>query len=133
MIFDLDTCMVFKFQLKSLYAEATEVGNNTEQFVADCEEALNKCLVSDELPSDDLIDSIATCKIQAVERSIDLCFRLKQEVGSFALMDDAGFKHMDFLQCCKFAEGAVTLHFILLALFCTLIKLLLLLQVILEY
>ncbi|GMI27480.1 hypothetical protein TeGR_g11323 [Tetraparma gracilis] len=20
-------------------------------------------------------------------------------------MDDAGFKHMDFLQCCKFAEG----------------------------
>ena len=42
---------------------------------------------------------------QAVESSIDLCFRLKQEVGSFALMDDAGFKHMDFLQCCKFAEG----------------------------
>jgi len=40
-----------------------------------------------------------------VETSIDLCFRLKQEVGSFALMDDAGFKHMDFLQCCKFAEG----------------------------
>jgi len=34
-----------------------------------------------------------------------MCFRLKQEVGSFALMDDAGFKHMDFLQCCKFAEG----------------------------
>ena len=40
-----------------------------------------------------------------METSIDLCFRLKQEVGSFALMDDAGFKHMDFLQCCKFAEG----------------------------
>ena len=31
--------------------------------------------------------------------------RLRQEVGSFALMADAGFKHTDFLQCCKFAEG----------------------------
>ena len=48
---------------------------------------------------------LALVQVRAVETSIDLCFRLKQEVGSFALMDDAGFKHMDFLQCCKFAEG----------------------------
>ena len=30
---------------------------------------------------------------------------LKQEVGSYALMGDSGFGSMDFLQCCKFAEG----------------------------
>jgi len=57
------------------------------------------------VPSTALVDAIATCKVRSVENSIDLCFRLKQEVGSFALMDDSGFKHMDFLQCCKFAEG----------------------------
>merc|ERR1712146_716410 len=39
------------------------------------------------------------------ETSIDLCFKLKQEVGSFALMGGTGFEQMDFLQCCKFAEG----------------------------
>jgi acyl-CoA oxidase len=34
-----------------------------------------------------------------------MCFRLKQEVGSFALMGESGFGNMDFLQACKFAEG----------------------------
>jgi hypothetical protein len=52
-----------------------------------------------------LVLAIATCKVRAVETSIALTFRLKQEVGSFALMSDAGFRHLDFLQCCKFAEG----------------------------
>ena len=40
-----------------------------------------------------------------METSIDLCFRLKQELGSFALMDNSGLGQLDFLQCCKFAEG----------------------------
>jgi acyl-CoA oxidase len=48
---------------------------------------------------------IATAKVKAVEASIDLCWRLKQEVGSYALMGDSGFGTLDFLQCCKFAEG----------------------------
>ena len=26
-------------------------------------------------------------------------------MGSYALMGDSGFAHLDFLQCCKFAEG----------------------------
>ena len=43
--------------------------------------------------------------MKAVEHSIDLCWRLKQEVGSYALMGSSGFKHLDFLNCCKFAEG----------------------------
>ena len=41
-----------------------------------------------------------------METAIELTFRLKkQEVGSYALMDEASFKNSDFLQCCKFAEG----------------------------
>ena len=27
------------------------------------------------------------------------------QVGSYALMGSSGFKHLDFLNCCKFAEG----------------------------
>jgi hypothetical protein len=44
-------------------------------------------------------------QVKAVEESIEMCFRLKQEVGSFALMDESGHGNMDFLQACKFAEG----------------------------
>ncbi len=44
-------------------------------------------------------------KVKAIEGSIALCFALKQEVGSYALMAGSGFEQMDFLQCCKFAEG----------------------------
>lgn len=43
--------------------------------------------------------SQATLQVKAVEHSIDLCWRLKQEVGSYALMGDSGFGTMDFLQC----------------------------------
>merc|ERR1711939_444783 len=52
-----------------------------------------------------LTNAIAAAKVVAVEMSIDHCFRLKQEVGSHALMGGTGFEQMDFLQCCKFAEG----------------------------
>lgn len=69
------------------------------------EKWLNVCLVEDKIPSKELVEAIACCKIASVETSIALCFRLKQEVGSYALMGDTGFEHMDFLQCCKFAEG----------------------------
>ena len=44
-----------------------------------------------------IIETIARGKIICVEKSIDLCFRLKQEVGSYALMNETGFEHMDFL------------------------------------
>ena len=53
----------------------------------------------------DPLHAIATAKVKAVEHSIDLAWRLKQEVGSYALMGSSGFKHLDFLNCCKFAEG----------------------------
>ena len=40
-----------------------------------------------------------------MDEGIDFCHRLRQEVGSYALMSGTGFEHTDFLQCCKFAEG----------------------------
>lgn len=92
-------------QLQAIYAEAECKLAEIERFVGKCEVRLSECLRQSALPPKELIEAIATAKVRAVETSIDLCFRLKQEVGSFALMDDAGFKHMDFLQCCKFAEG----------------------------
>ena len=63
------------------------------------------CLTEEVLPSTELTDAIAVAKVRAVDESIELCFRLKQEVGSYALMAGSGFEQMDFLQCCKFAEG----------------------------
>lgn len=73
--------------------------------MGDCEAALADCLRNGETPSSQLVDAIATVKVKCVEESIDMCHRLKQEVGSFALMADSGFNTMDFLNCCKFAEG----------------------------
>merc|ERR1712039_668572 len=70
-----------------------------------CEAKLNTCLRNDTIPPAELVQAIAVAKVKAVETSIDLCFRLKQEVGSYALMGDTGFEQTDFLQCLKFAEG----------------------------
>ena len=58
-----------------------------------------------ELPSLELVEAIAVAKVVAVEESISLAHRLKNEVGSYALMAGTGFDQTDFLQCCKFAEG----------------------------
>lgn len=50
-----------------------------------CEAELSRCLAANELPGRDLIEAVAVAKVRAVEESIELCFRLKQEVGSYAL------------------------------------------------
>jgi len=92
-------------QLKSLFLEAEAELSQLDAFVGALEQELSAALRLDKIPDERLVEAIATAKVRAVERSIGLCFRLKQEVGSFALMADAGFAHLDFLQCCKFAEG----------------------------
>jgi len=48
---------------------------------------------------------VAVLKVKAIETSISVCFKLKQELGSYALMGGTGFEKLDYLQCCKFAEG----------------------------
>jgi len=92
-------------QLKALFAEADARADALEAFVASCEDRLAPLLKDGAVPDADLALAIATAKVRAVEDSIDACWRLKQEVGSYALMGDSGFKHLDFLNCCKFAEG----------------------------
>jgi len=94
-------------QLRALYEENEEALASVEAFVSQCEKDLSAVLRDPNapLPSPSLIEAIAVAKVKAVEDSIAFCFRLKQEVGSFALMRDSGFRHLDFLQCCKFAEG----------------------------
>eukprot|EP00435_Cladocopium_sp_Y103_P018192 s1290_g4.t1 len=92
-------------QLQHLYTRAEETLQKLEAFVASCEKQLSDCLQKDEIPPVALQEAIASAKILASETSIDLCFRLKQDVGSHALMGDTGFEQMDFLQACKFAEG----------------------------
>jgi len=92
-------------QLRSLFEEAEQTAARLDAYVSMCEAQLTPLLRNDEVPSAELAHMIAVAKVKAVEHSIDLCWRLKQEVGSYALMGDSGFGTMDFLQCCKFAEG----------------------------
>jgi len=92
-------------QLTDLYGEAEHEFGRLDAYLKWCEGKLSDCLVADEIPPVWLQDAIAVAKVSAVEETIAMCFRLKQDVGSFALMGDTGFEQMDFLQCCKFAEG----------------------------
>jgi len=91
--------------ISALFAEAEKTLSHLERFTLAVESKLSQCLVKSDIPSADLVQAIAVAKITAVEHSISLSFRLKQEVGSYALMGGTGFEDMDFLQCCKFAEG----------------------------
>lgn len=53
---------------------------------------MSACLRADKIPPTPLVESIAVAKVKAVEDTIALCFRLKQDVGSFALMGGSGFE-----------------------------------------
>mmetsp|Transcript_58286 Transcript_58286/g.159950 ORF Transcript_58286/g.159950 Transcript_58286/m.159950 type:complete len:296 (+) Transcript_58286:759-1646(+) len=92
-------------QLRALFSEADARLGAMEAFVDKCESNLSPLLGTRQVPSADLSNAIAVAKVKAVETSIELCWRLKQEVGSYALMGTSGFVHLDFLNCCKFAEG----------------------------
>jgi len=92
-------------QLRALYAEAYATMDRLDAYVKQCEVELCACLRAQTIPSASLVQAIAVAKIKAVDKAIELAFRLKQEVGSYALMASTGFDNTDFLQCCKFAEG----------------------------
>eukprot|EP00928_Gymnodinium_smaydae_P090418 TRINITY_DN74215_c0_g1_i1.p1 TRINITY_DN74215_c0_g1~~TRINITY_DN74215_c0_g1_i1.p1 ORF type:complete len:488 (-),score=69.28 TRINITY_DN74215_c0_g1_i1:178-1611(-) len=92
-------------QISSLYKEADEAFSYAERYVRLCEEQLNTCLRADRIPHTQLMDAIAVAKIRCVETVVQLCFRLKQAVGSRALMADSGFEGLDGMQVAKFAEG----------------------------
>lgn len=92
-------------QLSTLYVEADAKHAKLLNFTMLVEDKLSETMQNGNTPSAALVEAIAVAKIKAVENAIDLTFRLKQEVGSYALMGGTGFEHTDFLQCCKFAEG----------------------------
>ena len=91
--------------LNHLYEEAESTCSKIETFVNACERDLSNCLRSNSMPSVKLVEAIAAAKVRAVEEAISFTHRLRNEVGSYALMKDSGFGQTDFLQCCKFAEG----------------------------
>jgi len=92
-------------QLKALLVRADRTIKELKSFVDNVQGKLCDCLRNDRIPTVALQEAIACCKVSAVENSIQLCHELKQEVGSYALMGGVGFENLDFLQCCKFAEG----------------------------
>jgi len=92
-------------QIANLYEEADKALTRVEALCAAVQRDLGNCLRTKTLPSTKLVEQVACLKVKAIEQSIDLCFKLKQELGSFALMGESGFDRMDYLQCCKFAEG----------------------------
>ena len=92
-------------QLRSLYAEADVREARMSKYLAAVEAALCDVLRRGGRPSASLVEACAAAKVRAVDEAIDFCHRLRQEVGSYALMAGTGFEHTDFLQCCKFAEG----------------------------
>jgi len=92
-------------QLKTLYKLADAETSRMDVFVSEVERRVSDCLRTEQIPPDELVQAIAVAKVKSIELAISLCSRLKQEVGSFALMSGSGFEQMDFLQVCKFAEG----------------------------
>jgi acyl-CoA oxidase len=92
-------------QLKAVFDESYRQLNEAIGFVAAVEKELNVHLKDGTIPSDELVDKIAVCKIRAISVSIERAHALRLEVGSYALMHDTGFELMDMLLCCKFAEG----------------------------
>merc|ERR1712232_286792 len=95
-----DTNLTQVPQLSALYKRADKKLQRMNSYVAECQRLLSIHLRDETLPSFPLQDAIACAKIGASELSIDVCFRLKQDVGSFALMDGTGFGQTDFLQAC---------------------------------
>jgi len=91
--------------IAAVYADAERKLGRLDAYMAAVEAKLSESLVKNEIPGAAVVEAIAVGKVASVETAIDLCFRLKQEVGSYALMGGTGFEHSDFLQCCKFAEG----------------------------
>mmetsp|Transcript_51922 Transcript_51922/g.116448 ORF Transcript_51922/g.116448 Transcript_51922/m.116448 type:complete len:464 (+) Transcript_51922:76-1467(+) len=92
-------------QLAHLYVEADKDLGRVEALGRVVEAKLCECLRTDKIPDNKLVEMVAVLKVKAIETSIAACFKLKQELGSYALMGGTGFDKLDYLQCCKFAEG----------------------------
>lgn len=91
--------------IRALYDQTDREAHILDDFVGECERRLCDCLRNNKLPSMDLVQAMAVAKVKCVEGSIRACHQLQQDIGSYALMAGTGFENIDFLTCCKFAEG----------------------------
>ena len=78
-------------QVRAVLDESYAALDEIEAFTA-VEERLNVCLRSGTIPAPDLVDAIAVAKIKCIQVAIDRCHKLRQEVGSYALMHATGFE-----------------------------------------
>merc|ERR1712166_282789 len=92
-------------QLDDLYLEAEKKLVVMEKMMDKIELELGAVLLKGVPAPVRLVEAITVAKVKCIETSIRLCFELKQEVGSYALMAGTGFEKLDYLNCCKFAEG----------------------------
>jgi acyl-CoA oxidase len=92
-------------QVRNCFTTSYAALDDMIQFAGGVEQRLSECLRNDTIPSPDLVDAIAVCKIKAIEVAIKAVHALRQEVGSYGLMYGTGFELVDMLLCCKFAEG----------------------------
>ena len=79
-------------QVRAVLDESYAALDEIEAFTAGVEERLNVCLRSGTIPAPDLVDAIAVAKIKCIQVAIDRCHKLRQEVGSYALMHATGFE-----------------------------------------
>ncbi|KAJ3325708.1 hypothetical protein HDV06_003509 [Boothiomyces sp. JEL0866] len=100
-----ETTLIKVPQIKAIFEKADRDLSVLEKFIGLVEQDLCNYLRKRQVPPVALQDSIAVVKVKCVEGAINLCHALKQEVGSYALMAGTGFEQLDFLTCCKFAEG----------------------------
>ena len=86
-------------QLRALYRDADAKEARMTAYLASVERDLCETLTNGTRPSAGMVEAVAAAKVSAVDEAIEYCHRLKQEVGSYALMAGTGFEHTDFLQC----------------------------------
>merc|ERR1719233_748517 len=97
--------MVLGTKVKSLLMIGADELNKLNSFANAVKVETCHCLLDSRPLPLRLKQAISCCKVLGVDKSIELCHRLRQEVGSYALMGTSGFGQTDFLQGCKFAEG----------------------------
>jgi acyl-CoA oxidase len=92
-------------QVTSLFAKAEAAFDYCERYNALVEAELCDHIRRNKLPPPGLTDAIATAKVRSVETCVTLCFKLKQTVGAYALMEHSQFGLLDNMHVAKCAEG----------------------------
>ena len=96
-------------QLGSLFQEADQRLSRLEGFIYAVQDKLAVHLKQATMPDNGLVEAIAAGKVLCVETAIDICHRLRQEVGSFALMAGSGFERTGEVESCGGGGGGEAL------------------------